>query len=431
MLKIPSFSDFNVTKHSAILSNGVRVTLFERPKAPITIRLSFLSGSRFDPVGKEGLAHFTEHMVVAGTKKFPSSDVIATFIEGLGGYYNASTGLDVFNIHTAVVEPEDFPQAVTLVNEVVNFPLFDTKIIETERGSILREYGRTESNPGMYLHIVRRNLFFQDTPSSRATLGSKETIEAITKEDLVSYYNAMLTSGRAQITISGGIGIDEVVKGLESGLVMQKSSRFVINEMLPIIRKKAVEIKKYTTNDQLNIDFGFRASPRYTEDEIPLTLLGNIMGSGFASVLYKKLRSEKGFVYGVSAGYGGSVDAGSFAVTTSIAKKNLQEVLDIISGEFDRATLGKITTIELDFFKTKRIKSQKRIMQTSDSWVDFHAYDELIGNEKRLSLPEFLEKINQVTLDDITRVSKKYLVKDSWYLAVCGDIEEKDIVVHY
>lgn len=431
MLKIPSFSDFNITKHSAVLSNEVRVTLFERPKTPITIQLDFLSGSRFDPVGKEGLAHFTEHMVAVGTKKFPSSDVMATFIGGLGGSYNASTGLDTFSIFVSLVEPEDFPQAVTLINEMVNSPLFDLKTIETERGSILRELGMKESSPEDYLSVVRRSLFLQDTLCSRPTLGSRETIEAITKKEIVSYYDTMLTSGRAGITICGGISMDEVVKGLESGLVMRKSSRFVIKEALPIIRNRVIEIKRYTTNDQLNIDFGFRACPMYTEDEVPLALIGNIMGDGFASALYKKLRFEKGLVYYVSAGYGGSVDRGSFSVTTGISKKNLQEVLDIICGEFERATLGKIAAEELEFFKTRRIKSQKRIMQTSGSWVDFHAYDELIGNKKRLSLPEFLKKVSEVTLDDITRVSKKCLTKGSWYLAVCGDIEEKDIVVHY
>lgn len=431
MLKTPSFSDFNVIKHSAVLSNGVRVTLFERPKTPITVQLSFLSGSRFDPVGKEGLAHFTEHMVTAGTKKFPSSDVMASFIQGLGGSYNASTGIDVFRIYVSLVESEDFPKAVDLINEIINYPLFNSKIVETERGAVLRELDRREANPNVSLQDISHKLFLQNTLCGRFMGGYKETVELITKEDIVSYYNAMLTSGRAGITIGGGIGMDEVMKGLESGLIMHRSDRFVVGDTLPVIRNKAVEIKRYTTNDQLNINFGFRVCARYTEDEIPLILLGNIMGGGFASALYKKLRFEKGLVYTVGAGYGGSIDRGSFTVTTEISKKNLPEVLDIIGGEFERAVFGKITSSELDFFKTRKIKSQKRVMETSDSWVGFHAYDELFGNEKRLSLPEFLEKVNQVTLDDITRVSKKYLAKDSWYLAVCGDIEEKDIVVHY
>jgi predicted Zn-dependent peptidase len=162
-----------------------------------------------------------------------------------------------------------------------------------------------------------------------------------------------------------------------------------------------------------------------------MILLGNIMGGGAASALYKKLRYEKGLVYGVNAGYGGGADVGYFTVTTEIAKSNLLEVLNICTSEFERATSGGVTNEELEFFKTRKIKSQKRVMQTSDSWVDFHAYDELIGNKKRLSLPEFLKEINEVSINDITRAAKKYFGRGLWYLAVCGDVDEKDISVNF
>ncbi len=431
MIKIPSFADFNVTKHTAILKNGLKVALFEKPGAPISIELSFLSGYRFDPVGKEGLAHFTEHVILSGTKNFPSNEAMATFIGGLGGDYNAFTGSDMLAILVSLVEEEDFPQAVTLIDEIINRPLIDAKTIETERASILQELARIESVPGEYLSIVEQGLYFQGTLCSRPGLGTKSTIAAITKKDMVSYNKKMLTSGRAQMTICGGISMDKVVNILEKGLTIRKSENFVIGGPLPVIRKKAIKIENYKTNDQLSISFGFRACPMFTEDQIPLIVLASIFSGGFASSLYRRLRSEKGLVYFVDAGYCGGYDFGSFSVTTEMDKKNLQEVLDIICDEFRRSVQGNITNKELLFHKQQGIKSQKRNMETSDSWVAFHSYGELVGDKDRLTLPEYLKQVNNVTINDITRVAKKYFTKDSWYLAICGNIKEKEIVINY
>jgi len=431
MLKIPSFSDLNVSRHTTVLKNGLRVALFEKPGAPISIALSFLCGYRFDPVGKEGLAHFTEHMISSGTKKFPSNEALATFIDGLGGSYNAGTGMDALSILVSIVEEEDFVQAITLIDEIVNRPLFNDKVVETERTSILQELGRIESTPDEYLSIVEQGLFFQDTLCSRSGIGTKSTIAAITKKDMQLYHKQMFTSGRAQMTICGDISINKVVSILEKGLTLRKSKLFVKGKLLPVVRKEAIKVKEFTTNDHLSINFGFRVGPMFTEDTIALSVLSNIFSSGFASSLYRRLRSEKGLVYSVDAGYCGGYDFGSFSVSTETDKKDLQEVLDIICGEFKRSVLGKVTNKELRFFKQQGIKAQKRYMETSGSWVGFHAYGELIGDKEWLTLPEYLKKFNKVAVADITRVAKKYFRKDSWYLAICGNIKEKDITVNY
>jgi predicted Zn-dependent peptidase len=427
----PTFNDFNVTRHEAKLSNGVKVVLFERPKTPISMRVLFLSGSQFDPIGKEGVSHFTEHMAVAGTKRFPTKDSLAIFIENLGGGFGASTGLGVFNISISVVDPEDFKQAVELLNEILNEALFEPKIIETERGAILRELSSRESDPGKYLWELSRSLYFQDTKYARSTLGSKETIENITRDDLTNFYNSMLTTGRAVIVVSGGIDLDLVVSALESALKLRKSNRHRDFELLPTTRKISTVTKKYTTNDLIHLDFGFRVCDCYHDDAIPMIFLGQILGGGRASTLEKKLRYEKGYVYGVSAGYSGFANAGVFSVHTKVPKKYLQEVFNIVTEELSKLVEGGVSEEELEFVKNRSIKSKKGTMQTSGSWVAFHAYDELYDSDKKTTLPEYLAKVSALTTDDIIRVSKKYLNKNSWYLAMCGDISESEVNISY
>jgi predicted Zn-dependent peptidase len=428
---VPAFEDFNVSRHEAILSNGVKVVLFERPKTPIAMEVLFLSGSQFDPIGKEGLAHFTEHMVASGTKRFPTKDSLAIFIENLGGSFGASTGLGVFTISLSIVEPEDFKQGIELLDEMLNESLFEPKIIETERGAILRELSTKEADPGKYLWELSRSLYYQGTKCSRSTLGSKETIEGITRDDLIKYYNEMLTTGRAVIVVSGGIDLDSVVSTLESNLKLRGSEKYRDLELLPTSRKISILTKEYKTNDLIHLDFGFRVCNSYHDDTVPMIFLGHILGGGRASRLEKKLRYEKGYVYGVSAGYGGLANSGIFSIHTKVAKKNLQDVFNIITDEFKQLVENGVSKEELEFVKNRSIKSKKATMQTSGSWVSFHAYDELYDSDKKTTLPEFLAKVSELTTKEVKTAAKKYLNKNSWYLAMCGDISEKEVGINY
>ncbi len=79
--------DFGVKREERTLRNGCRVILYKKKNCPLFVKTCFLAGSRFNPEGKDGLAHFVEHMLVAGTKKFRSKDLLSMFLERYGGSF--------------------------------------------------------------------------------------------------------------------------------------------------------------------------------------------------------------------------------------------------------------------------------------------------------------------------------------------------------
>lgn len=157
-----TLKDFGIEKREASLSNGARLVVLRREKTPVSIRVLFRSGSRFDPPGKEGLAHFVEHMIVAGSRSFPTKDKLATYIEQLGGAFGAFAGSEVLGVDVEIGDPADFPQAVTVLHEILCEPLFEGRAIETEGKAILREIGEIKSNPGRYISEVGRKLFSRE-----------------------------------------------------------------------------------------------------------------------------------------------------------------------------------------------------------------------------------------------------------------------------
>ncbi len=424
-----SFKDFDIKQQKTILKNGMPLVLFYKKGMPIHIETRFASGSRFDPLGKEGLAHFVEHMISAGTEKFPSKDKMAVFIEQLGGVFSASTSADSLSVVVEIAGKEDLDNAVELFNEMLVHPLMNEKTIEMERNAILKEVGEKNSTPSKYIRDLSSELFYQKTEVGKSNLGTKESLSNITKKDLEEFRSKMLASGRGVVVVCGDTEIDALAQKLNDNLQLKKTERPAFGDDLPINRDKNIMTKKYEKQEQVWIAFGFRTVSIKNNDHIALSLLANIVGGGRASLLQRKLRYEKGLVYSVSALAPVLVDRGMWAVFTSTSKEKLQEVVNLIAETFNDIYNGKIDEKELEFAKDKIIKSSRRNMQTSSSWVSAHSYYEMIGDSQ--TLPDYLNLVDRVTVDDLKQVGKKYFQKDSWFLAMCGDVDEGSVVVNY
>jgi len=424
-----TFKDFGISAKNSTLSNGVPVLLLQKTGMPIRIEIRFASGSRFDPPDKVGLSHFVEHMIVAGSKKFPSKDKLAIHIEQLGGIFGASTSADDMSIKVEVVGKEDFKEGVSLLREMLTKSLFDNKTVETEKGSIFKEIGDKVSNPSRYIWDLYPELFYQGTDAGKSNLGSLKSVKEISKRDLLDFYENMLVSGRAAIVISGDIKLDDVINQLESGLPLRNSEKYHFEKELPVIRGKSVLIRNYPKQNQVHLLLGFRTTGIKDTDVVPLDILSNIFGGGRASVLTKRLRYEKGLVYGVNTLSHNLSNAGTWTVKTSTSKDNLQEVVDIITKEFKRIATGGVTEEELKFAKNNITKSSRRRMQTSGAWVSRHIKNVLVENP--VQFPDYLNAVVSTEKSDLSRVGKKYFLPNSWYLAMCGDVDKKSVVVNY
>lgn len=417
-----TLKDFNVTRDSFNLPSGAHVVLFSRPKMPLHILITFIAGSRFDPIGKEGLAHFAEHMLLAGTKSYPTKDLLAGYMENLGGSIGASTGLDQLNIHISLGDPNDTVLAIKLGSDVLLNSLFDKTTIEKERGAILRELESEKANPRRMLGEITNSLVYQKTNIGRSILGSAETIKSITREDLLGFYKDMIKGSLLTIIAAGDLTKGDFQNILETNLILPKGSRPQLETELPIYRDKVTDYL-FFDNESLETCLSFRTSNIIHEDTKALNILGSILAGGRTGVLTKKLRYEKGLVYSVGAGNDASFDCGDFGVSTSIAKNTLQEVLDIICSEIKRISDKGAIEDELCLVKNRLIKSIRTSTQTSGSWVGGHAYRDLYYPNDIWTIEDYLKEVESVSVEDVRRVAKKYITADNWYLSLTGAVD--------
>ncbi|MBU1133101.1 insulinase family protein [Patescibacteria group bacterium] len=425
--------DFGVTKHIGYLDNGVRVILFYKPNSPIATDVLYLTGSRYDPVGKEGLSHFLEHIIFKKTKKFASQTEAFKYLEEIGGIPNAFTWIEALGLDINIALESDYPKLVTFIDEVINNTAFENEHVEKEREIILDEKRRYESSPEMYLEFLSDELFFQNTDIAKSTIGSEESLRSISWKDLREAFEKNLNPKDAVIIVSGDIKMDTLLSSFNKIFPKVSEKNPITKDIndLPITRDTGTLIKRFKDTPQVYLKYGFRTCSRFDDDTYVLSLIATALGEGASSSLFTKLRQENGLVYGVSADIVGTRDAGSWCISTATLKNNVQKLLDIVSDEFGRVYNGELTKSEIELAKNKLIKSQIIKLQTTYQWVGAHALNVLYWGEDFPTVIDYLNIFEKINLEDIKRVGKKYFKPETWYLAMCGDIDEKDVIVNY
>jgi len=421
MLKL---SDLNLSLETVKLKNGIKIVNFRRSGAPLAIRCLFLAGSRFDDI--EGTSHFLEHLLVAGTKKYPTKDKLASYIENNGGILDAVTGMDNLTINLSLGDPQDISIASEILNEVIFNPIFEDKTIENERQAIFRELSDRKSNPSKAIGIVNRQLFYQDTTLGRSTLGTEDSIKNIKKEDIFNYYQKNILASQMVLVTSGDISIDKIKKEfafLESLNFITKTPK----KDLEVNQQKRILIEKFNQNDQITFSYAFRTGNILDTTNPALSIILQALAATRSSRLITRLRYENGLIYGIRAWHEQLFDAGTWGFQTSTSKSNFQRVIDIIEKEFYSIAQDGLSEDELLFVKNKITKSGRLNLQTSESIVGFHAYKQFIDRDKPWTVQNYTEDLEKVDCNLVKTTVIKYLDPTKSFLAICGNIDGKKI----
>lgn len=424
-----TFKNFGIEFEKTELNNGSPLFLFKKKGAPLYIRASVNAGTRWNDI--HGTAHFVEHMIVAGSKKFPSKNLLVEQIESVGGTVSASTYFDNISVNIQVAQKDDLPIAVNVLNEILSNSLFDAKVFENEKGAILSELRSRKSNPQHYSGDLFTSLIFQQTYMETPTLGDEESIKNISLEDIIKFYLNYFSAARIAYITCGDIEIDELKKILDNTIELKGDT----DNLLPTVPETNIAKRisaQYFDNDETSLVFGYRVDgAQRLEEKVALLIIANMLAVGRVSILQKELRYKRGLVYST----GGSAlflsGTGFFSIFTSSSEKDTQEVVDVISEELNKIYTNGIDKNSFDFVKNKILKSKFIEMQTSTSWVN--ANEDLLNtlSTEKSNTIELMNVIEKITIDEVTEVFRKYIKPGTSYLAVCGRNDPASLKVNY
>jgi zinc protease len=289
---------------TATLSNGIKVYFAQRNAVPMTrVTLSFDAGAAADPADKVGLQNFTTAVMEEGTTSLTSVQ-IAEQQERLGANVSVGGGRDRTDVNLSAVNP-NLDASLDLMADIVKNPAFKTDDIERMRVQQLTAIDREESDPLSIATNALPPLMFGDAhPYGRGLSGNgtKESVTAITRNDLVNFHQSWMRPENATIFAVGQIDQQALLEKLEMRFGEwqpegQPAAGKNFDATIPEAEGKIVVIHR-ANSPQSMILAGQVLPFKGTDDLLTLNAANEILGGNFLSRINMDLRETKGWSYG-------------------------------------------------------------------------------------------------------------------------------------
>jgi len=403
------------------LPNGLRIiTVPMKGNPAATVMVMVETGSNYEKASENGLSHFLEHMVFKGTENRPTSRLIFNELDGLGAQSNAFTANE-FTGYYAKAEKNHWKHLLELLSDIYLHPIFPETEIEKERGVILQEISMYEDQPQAQVWEVISELVYGDAPAGKPISGSRENVKKFSRENFVTYRNTHYVAKKTLIVVAGDISEVELKKEVQK-LFKEIPDKKKVGKEKVLVKQGAPRLKVHKKDtDQMHLVFGMRSFGSKDKRSPALTLLAAILGGGFSSRLYEKLREEMGVAYFVRAGNDRYTDHGLFNVYAGIDAERLEEVVRVVLAECKR--LREESVSEEDLKRTKDYVAGNMYLglETTDSLAEFYTIQEIVKGEI-LSPAEWEASIRRVTAKEIQKAARDVFQDDRLNLAIVGKV---------
>jgi len=344
------------------LASGPRVRLVEYRRLPIVaLHLVLDAGAVHDPVDRPGLASFTAGMLTEGTRT-RSATQISDQLGALGAHLGSGAGFDGAQLSGQALS-RNLEPLLGLLADVLQRPAFPPDDFARVKDQRLVSLIQQRDQPGAIAGRAFAPLFWGDHPYGHALSGTEASLAAITREELVAFHAARWRPGGAELIVVGDVTRAELEPMLARALAGWTGAAPAPLQAEPprpaAARTVAIDKKGAPQAFLLLGTPGFpRADPDYAAAQVAF----EILGGGTASRLFRHLREEKGYTYGISARpearrlggaavVGGSVKADQAGQALSALLRELERLRDepVSEAELSGARQGIILSLPADF----------------------------------------------------------------------------------
>jgi predicted Zn-dependent peptidase len=384
-----------------VIDNGLRLITESMPHVrSVTIGVWLTRGSRHESDERSGIAHFVEHMLFKGTDTRTAED-IAQSIDSIGGQLDAFTAKEYASYYIKVLD-EHLPLAVDLLSDIVLRPAFVADEIEREKKVILEEIKMVEDTPDDLVHELFTQYFWEGHPLGRPILGSKETVEALTRDALREYFAGAYVGSNIIISAAGNFEhaqVRELVESAFGGVVAQGEP---LNGTPPAVMSPA--ITKTKELEQSHICLGTSCYPQKHDDRYVTYILNTVLGGSMSSRLFQNVREKRGLAYSVFSGISAYRDAGNLTIYAGCANDAVEEVVDLCVAELRGLKQAPVSDSELRRAKDHLKGSLMLSLENTASRMSHLARQEIYF-ERHFGLDETLAGVESVTAQDVQRVA--------------------------
>jgi len=418
----PSFTLPQIQRRK--LSNGLEVLFVEHHELPVvTMNLVVRGGAAADPADRPGLATVTADLLDEGTlarNALELSDKLAS----IGAILNSTADWDANRI-TMTTLTRHLDTALGLFSDVVLHPAFRDNDVSRIRQSRLQGLVQARDNATTIASQVYASLLYGSShPYGHPQSGTQASINAITADDLRSYYSTYYKPNNSTLIVVGDVKPETIVAQLENAFGIWKAGD------VPAVNVNASPAQRDKTTiylvdrpgaAQSVINIGEVGAPRSTPDYFTRLVLNQILGGAFVSRVNLNLREAKGYTYGARTAFDYRRGAGPFTasagVQTAVTKESVYEFLKELRGI--RGDIP-ITQRELDQAKESLIRGFPRTFETP-AQIAARLTDVALYGLPDNYFNSYIAGVRNVTAADVTRVANAAIDPTHLAILVVGD----------
>jgi zinc protease len=400
---------------------GIEAWLVEDHSIPfIALDIWFMGGASLDPDGARGAVHLMTGLLEEGAADMDAR-AFAEAVEGMAAGFEFDVYRDALTVSARMLT-ENRDAAADLLRAALIEPRFDEDAIERVRGQVLAMIEGDARDPDEIASATLNRLAWGDHPYGSALEGTRESVSALTRDDLVSAHDAVLTRDRVVVGAAGDITAEEL------GLLIDRILGDLPAEGAPMPGMADYALTGGTTvvdfpSPQSVALFAHEGIARDDPDFFPAFVLNQILGGGnFNSRLMQEVRVERGLTYGVYSFLGLSEYGQTMGGRFSSSNDLVAQAIAVIREQWDDLAANGVTDAELEaaqrfltgayplrFDGNGRIAGILAGMQADGMPVDYIATRN--------------DQVQAVTAEDVRRVAQRLLRPEELHFVVVGQPE--------
>ncbi|HVX65844.1 MAG TPA: pitrilysin family protein [Bryobacteraceae bacterium] len=407
------------------LASGLRVYLLENHELPLVSGLALVrTGNLFDPPEKVGLATLTGMTMRSGGTRDRTGDQLDEALENIAASVETSIGESAGQVSFSALR-ENTREVLGLFRDVLTAPQFRQDKIDLARmqlrGAIAR---RNDDAEGIAAREFTNILYGRDTPYGWQM--EYATLDRIRRDDLVAFYQRYFFPSNVMLAVYGDFSTPEMKAELER-LFGSWTARQPSVPPFPAVKRIAhpgIYLGVKPDVNQTVFYLGHLGGELRDPDEPALEIMANILGGGFSSRLFKRVRTALGYAYGIGADWGAGYDhPGLFEISGSTKSETTTAALRVVREEIERLRSAEVTDAELDTARQTAVNSFVFNFDTPAKTLSRLLRYEYYGYPRDFIF-QFQKALSTVTKADVLRAARRHLRPEDITIVAVGNPAE-------
>ena len=407
------------------LPNGIKLYLLENHELPLVGGFALVrTGGLFDPADKNGLAQITGSVMRTGGTKAKTGDEIDVQVENLAASVESGIGLTSGRVSFNCLR-ENTDEVMAVFRDVLTAPEFrqdKLDLLKSQmRGSIAR---RNDDAAGIAGREFSNLIYGKKTP-----YGSEmeyADLDRIGSEDVIGFYKRYFFPANTVIAIQGDFSTAEMKAKVEQLFAGWNVKQPPVPLFPQVEGTPAPGIFLAAKNDvtQTFFEIGHLGGIFREKNYPALEVMSDILGGGFSSRLFRRVRTELGYAYSIGASWGASFDhPGIFRVSGSTKSANTVDAIRAVNEEIEKMRTAEVTDQELETAKETAINSFVFNFDSPGKTLARIVTYGYYGYPKDFIF-EFQKSIEKVTKADVLRAAKESIKPGNLTIVAVGKPEE-------